>query len=273
MNYSLPFIPKRPEKPREKGLTMVMDKGLSVNETKNLISSCGQLIDLVKFGFGTSMITNNLEEKIKLYKDAGIKPYFGGTLFEAFIVRGLLNEYIEYLKKYEIDLVEVSDGSILMEFDEKLRFIEKIAKQFTVISEIGSKQKGIVLPPDQWIRMMKEELNAGSWKVIAEARESGTVGIYNADGSANIQLINFISSQVNQDDIIWEAPDGKQQIFFIKTQGSNVNLGNIAPNLVIPLETLRLGLRGDTFLDYLPDDIKEKRAQVTYPTHIIDFQI
>lgn len=273
MNYTLPFVPERPEKPRDRGLTMVMDKGLSVNESKNLISSCGQLVDLVKFGFGTSLITNHLEEKIKLYKEAGIKPYLGGTLFEAFIVRGMLKEYIKFLKKYELEFVEVSDGSILMDFDEKLKFIDELAKEFTVISEVGSKQKGIVLPPDQWIRMMKEELNAGSWKVIAEARESGTVGIYNADGSANIQLINFISSQVDDNNIIWEAPDGKQQIFFIKTHGSNVNLGNIAPNLVIPLETLRLGLRGDTFLDYLPEDIREKRAQVTYPTHIIDFQI
>ncbi len=262
MNYSLPFVPERPEKPREKGITMVMDKGLSVNEAQNLISSCGHLVDLVKFGFGTSIVTNEIDNKIKLYKEANIKPYLGGTLFEAFIVRGMFNEYVEFLKEHEIEFVEVSDGSIHMESEEKLKFIEDLAKEFTVISEVGSKQKGVVLSNEQWIKMMKDELNAGSWKVIAEARESGTVGIYNSDGSANTDLIDSISHEVNNDKIIWEAPTGKQQIFFIKTHGSDVNLGNIAPNLVIPLETLRLGLRGDTFLDFLPEEIRKKRSQI-----------
>ena len=274
MNYNLPFIPERPTKPRQSGVTMVMDKGLSLIQVEAFIQSTAHLTDIVKLGFGTSIVTNNLVEKIKLYKDAGIKVYFGGTLFEAFIARSMFDDYRKYVDKFGLDLVEVSDGSIAMEEDEKLEYISALAKDYTVLSEVGSKQKGVILGPDKWISMMKAELEAGSWKVIAEARESGTVGIYNADGSANIQLINYIQTEIDPNDILWEAPSGKQQIFFIKTQGNNVNLGNIGPELVIPLETLRLGLRGDTFLDYLPEDIQETRKQLSFSDPVvIDYQI
>lgn len=261
MNYSLPFLPSRPDKPRQNGLTMMMDKGLSTRQVEEFIESSGDYTDLVKFGFGTSMITKELKEKIRIYKAANIRPYFGGTLFEAFVARNMVDDYRKYVDMYQIDLIEVSDGSIAMELDEKLRYISDLAKDYTVISEVGSKQKGIVMSTEKWVHMMKAELNAGSWKVIAEARESGTVGIYNPDGSANIELIEGIESHINPNDILWEAPSGKQQIWFVKTQGPNVNLGNIAPDIVVPLECLRLGLRGDTFLDYLPDDIQKLRTQ------------
>lgn len=259
MNLSLPHIPERPEKPRNTGLTMVMDKGLSIHQTENLVSSAGELIDLIKFGFGTSLLTNNLAEKIKLYKAANIKPYFGGTLFEAFIIRGMFNDYKRYITKFQIDMVEVSDGSMAMEHAQKLAYISELAKEYTVLSEVGSKQKGISIPVDKWSKMMRKEIKAGSWKVIAEARESGTVGIYNSDGTANEELIDNISKTVNNDNIIWEAPIGKQQVWFIKLFGANVNLGNIAYNDVIPLECLRRGLRGDTFFTFLPDNLQKFR--------------
>ncbi|MBA7643295.1 Phosphosulfolactate synthase [subsurface metagenome] len=250
-----------------------MDKGLSVQESENFIESSGEYTDLVKFGFGTSMITNKLEEKIALYKAGDIRPYFGGTLFEAFAIRNMIDDYRKFLDKYKLDLVEVSDGSMSMPHDEKLEYIRLLSKQVTVISEVGSKQRGVFIPADQWVKMMKDELDAGSIKVIAEARESGTIGIYNSDGSTNESLINTITAQISPSDILWEAPNGKQQVWFIKIFGSNVNLGNIAPNIVIPLECLRLGLRGDTFFDFLPDKNKvQKQHSYDYLPNL-DFQI
>jgi phosphosulfolactate synthase len=212
--------------------------------------------DFVKLGFGTSLITPGFENKIKIYKKAGCVPYFGGTLFEAFIIRNMFNEYIGFLDKHEIDMVEVSDGSYDIDHKKKLEYISTLAKRGTVISEVGSKKKDVIYSPDEWVAMMKSELNAGSSKVIAEARESGTIGIYNDDGSVNMPLIKEISEHVKLDNVIWEAPLKAQQAWFIKNFGSNVNLGNIAPNEIIPLETLRLGLRGDTFFQFLPDNLK-----------------
>jgi phosphosulfolactate synthase len=256
MKTILPFIPDRPPKPRKYGLTMVMDKGLSVREAEDFMSVGSEYTDFVKLGFGTSLITPGFENKIKIYKKAGCVPYFGGTLFEAFIIRNMFNEYIGFLDKHEIDMVEVSDGSYDIDHKKKLEYISTLAKRGTVISEVGSKKKDVIYSPDEWVAMMKSELNAGSSKVIAEARESGTIGIYNDDGSVNMPLIKEISEHVKLDNVIWEAPLKAQQAWFIKNFGSNVNLGNIAPNEIIPLETLRLGLRGDTFFQFLPDNLK-----------------
>lgn len=258
MNFNLPFIPQRSTKTRNTGLTMVMDKGLSIRETEDFISASGEYTDFVKFGFGTSLITNNLEEKINLYRDANIRPYFGGTLFEMFLVRGLFDDFRKFIDKYKLDLIEVSDGSISLPHEEKLRFISTLSKHATVISEVGSKVAGVVISHDKWVDMMKLELEAGSWKVIAEARESGNIGIYNPDGSANKELIGDIVDHVNTDNVIWEAPNKPQQVWFIKLLGTDVNLGNIAPFEVISLETLRLGLRGDTFFQFMPDEITKR---------------
>lgn len=255
MNFKLSYLPPRTGKTRTSGLTMVMDKGLSIREAENFISASGDFADLVKFGFGTSLITNNLEEKVKLYRDANIRPYFGGTLFEMFLVRGQYKEFRKFIDKFKLDLIEISDGSINLPHDEKLKYIKELSQQATVISEVGSKQAGVVISNEKWVQMMKNELKAGSWKVIAEAREAGNIGIYNPDGSANKDLIQDIIGHVKNDDIIWEAPNKPQQVWFIKLLGCNVNLGNIAPSEVIPLETLRLGLRGDTFFQYLPENI------------------
>ncbi len=256
MNINLPHIPQRPQKPRDSGITMVMDKGLSLREVEDFVTCSNELVDYVKFGFGTSVLSNNLEEKIKLYKQANIKPYFGGTLFEAFIVRDMFDEFRRYIDKYKIEFIEVSDGSIHMEHKKKCEYIRELSKTYTVISEVGSKESGHIIAPNRWITMMRNELEAGSVKLIAEARESGNVGIYRPGGGAHTLLINKILSQFPHEKIIWEAPKKSQQAWFIKLLGANVNLGNIAYNEVIPLETLRMGLRGDTFYDFLPDELK-----------------
>lgn len=254
MNVNLPFLPERTTAPRENGVTMMMDKGLSLKQAEEFISASGAYTDLIKLGFGTSVITPNLKEKIKLYQSAGLRVYLGGTLFEAFLIRGKFEDYIRFVKELGLDTAEVSDGSIILPHDEKCRYISRLAKEFRVLSEVGSKEAGILIAPAKWISMMKAELEAGSWKVIAEARESGNVGIYRPNGSAHVVLVNRILSKVPSDRILWEAPIKSQQAWFIKHIGANVNLGNIAHDDVIPLETLRLGLRGDTFFQYLPEE-------------------
>ena len=256
MINDLTFIPERPSKPRKIGITMVMDKGLSLREAEDLVSVAHHLIDYVKLGFGTSLFTNNVEEKIKCYQKAGINVYLGGTLFEAFLVRNKYEDYKTLINKLGIDMIEVSDGSMVLEHDLKCDYINKLSKEYTVISEVGSKEAGIIIAPNRWITMMKTELEAGSIKVIAEARESGTVGIYRPDGTAHVALINKILAKVPQEKILWEAPIKSQQAWFIKHFGANVNLGNIAPNEIISLETLRMGLRGDTFMQFLPKELQ-----------------
>ncbi len=256
MNFHLPHIPERQAKPRNKGLTMMMDKGLSIRQAEDFLSVSGHLTDIIKLGFGTSFITPNLEQKIKLYRDAGMKVYLGGTLFEAFIVRNMFDDYMKLLDKLKLDCAEVSDGSIVMAHDKKCEYINRLSKNFTVLSEVGSKEAGIIIHPAMWTSMMNKELQAGSWKVIAEARESGNVGIYRANGSAHTLLINKILAKVDKDSILWEAPIKAQQVWFLKLLGSDVNLGNISYDDVIPLETLRLGLRGDTFFSHLPPELK-----------------
>ncbi|MFM1877041.1 MAG: hypothetical protein RL266_2778 [Bacteroidota bacterium] len=255
MNFELSHIPERTSKPREAGLTMVMDKGLSLREAEDLVGSSDHLVDLVKLGFGTSLITKDLQQKIKLYQDGGITVYLGGTLFEAFLIRGKFDEYRQLLNKLGLDTAEVSDGSIELNHETKCELIHEMSKEFRTLSEVGSKEAGIIIHPNKWKSMMKAELEAGSWKVIAEARESGNVGIYRPNGSAHVSLIGKILEVIPKDKVLWEAPQKAQQVWFINQLGANVNLGNIAPNEVIPLETLRLGVRGDTFFNYLPERI------------------
>ncbi len=251
MNFNLSQLPARAAKPRKEGLTMVMDKGLSVREAEDLLSVSEPYIDLIKLGFGTAFVTPNIENKIAVYKNAGLACYFGGTLFEAFLVRGQFDDYLRLLEKYKMEYAEVSDGSIELNHDEKCGYINKLSKHVTVLSEVGSKDENKMIAPYKWIELMQKEIQAGSYKVIAEARESGTVGIYHSKGEVRSDLIDEILTKVPQEQIIWEAPLKGQQVFFIRLLGSNVNLGNIAPNEVIPLETLRLGLRGDTFHQFL----------------------
>lgn len=251
MNFKLDQIPERTAKPRTSGLTMVMDKGLSVQEAKNLVSAAHPHIDLIKLGFGTAYVSLDLREKIEVYQSAGIPVYFGGTLFEAFLIRNQFDDYVALCKDYQIDHMEVSDGSIIIPHAEKCGYIEKLTKHGTVLSEVGSKDATHIMPPYKWIQQMKAELEAGSTYVIAEAREAGNVGVYRGTGEVREGLVQEILTQIPGERILWEAPQKGQQLYFLELIGCNVNLGNIAPNEVIPLETMRIGLRGDTFHLYL----------------------
>lgn len=255
-NFKIKQIPERTIRPREKGLTMVMDKGLGIHEVENFLSVCSPHVDLVKLGFGTAYVTPNLDEKIKMYHDAGIRVYFGGTLFEAFIVRNQYDDYLRMLERFNLNHAEISDGSIEMPHEIKLEYINKLSKHVTVLSEVGSKDVEKIIPPYQWIELMKSELKAGAWKVIAEAREAGNVGVYRSSGEVREGLVQEILTKIPEEKIIWEAPQKAQQTYFIKLVGANVSLGNIAPNDVIPLETLRLGLRSDTFSFFLNKSAK-----------------
>lgn len=251
MNYDLKNLPERTSKPRNSGFTMAMDKGLSIREAEDFISVAGNHVDIVKLGWGTSFVTPKLKDKLKVFKDAGIPVYFGGTLFEAFVIRGQFDEYRRVLDEYGMTFAEVSDGSMDLDHDKKCEYIEKLSKQVTVLSEVGSKDADKIIPPYLWIDLMQKELQAGAWKVIGEAREGGNVGLFRGTGEVRSGLVQEILTKIPFEKIIWEAPQKAQQVWFVKLLGANVNLGNIAPNEVIPLETVRLGLRGDTFLHFL----------------------
>ncbi|MBE7176884.1 MAG: phosphosulfolactate synthase [Mucilaginibacter polytrichastri] len=262
MNYMLNNIPDRPSKPRSHGFTMMMDKGLSVRQVEDFIEVGGEYTDIVKLGWGTSYVSSNLEKKLSVYREGGLPVYFGGTLFEAFVIRGQFDDYRRVLEKYHMEHAEVSDGSITIPHEEKCEYIRKLSEQVTVISEVGSKDDKKIFAPYKWIQLMKAEIEAGSWKVIAEARESGNVGIYRDSGEVRQGLVDEILTQIPEEKIIWEAPQKAQQVYFIKLIGANVNLGNIAPAEIIPLETIRLGLRGDTFDHFLAKNGNGKNGSV-----------
>ena len=226
---------------------MVMDKGMGLDEVRNFLSVAAPYVDIAKLGFGTAYVTQNLREKIDIYRSFDIPVYFCGTLFEAFLVRNQFDDYLEVIKDYGLEHVEVSDGSITIPHIEKCGYIEKLAKHVTVLSEVGSKDAAHIIPPYKWIELMRAELEAGSTYVIAEAREAGNVGIYRGSGEVREGLVQEILTQIPSEKIMWEAPQKAQQVYFLELLGANVNLGNIAPAEVLPLESTRLGLRGDTF--------------------------
>jgi phosphosulfolactate synthase len=255
MNYALKHLPERTQKPRDLGFTMAMDKGLSVREAEDFIETSGPYVDIVKLGWATSFVFPKLAEKLQVYKEAGLPTYFGGTLFEAFVVRGQFDDYLRILDKYNMEFAEVSDGSIELPHEKKCEYINRLSQRCTVLSEVGSKDADKIIPPYKWIDLMQKELDAGSWKVIGEAREGGNVGLFRSTGEVRSGLVEEILTKIPFEKILWEAPQKAQQVWFIKLLGANVNLGNIAPNEVIPLETLRLGLRGDTFNHFLPKDL------------------
>lgn len=250
-DFEIIGIPQRPGKPRSRGLTHMLDKGMSARQVEDVIEVAAEYIDLVKLGWGTAVITPNLERKLDVYRAAGLPFYFGGTLFEAFYLRDQVDTYRKLLDKLGVEHLEISDGSVSMSHEEKLRHIEQFARDFTVLSEVGSKDANNIMPPYRWVEMMQAELEAGSWKVICESRETGTAGLFRPNGEIRSGLVEEVVARVNPSDIIFEAPNKAQQVWFIKHQGANVNLGNIAPQEVIPLETLRLGLRGDTLFEFL----------------------
>jgi phosphosulfolactate synthase len=253
MNALLQDLPKRTSKPRQTGLTLVMDKGLSVAEAENLVSVAEPYIDFVKLGFGTAFFTLNLERKLAVYSNSQIAVFCGGTLFEAFVVRNQFDDYLRFLEHYKIEYAEVSDGSFALPLEKKCEYIRKLAQHAGVLSEVGSKNENVELTACEWILAVNSELEAGALYVITEARESGSVGIYGSNGELREELALEIIAHVPKHKLIWEAPIKSQQVRFINACGPNINLGNIAPDDVIPLETLRCGLRADTFATFAPE--------------------
>ncbi len=237
-------------KPRKNGLTIVMDKGLPIREVEDLLYISGEHIDYVKLGWGTAMVTGHLSEKIEVYRNAGIPVFFGGTLFEYYYVRSEMDEYRKLLAKYKMKIIEISNGTIEIPQKEKNNYIKDFSKDYKVISEVGSKDEHSSIPGKKWLEYMMAELESGSEYVIAEARESGKGGICTGSGELRCSLVFDIIDALPCERIIFEAPKRDMQIWLIKKLGENVNLANIATNDVIPLETLRLGLRSDTLLHF-----------------------
>jgi phosphosulfolactate synthase len=239
-------LPDRSAKPRQQGLTHVLDRGLSVSEIDAMIEVAGEYIDIVKLGWGTAVATGNLEEKVKRYQHHEIPVVFGGTLTELAIAQGKLDELVTRLHELQLEYIEISDGTIELRHDDKVEMIERLSKEFTVLSEVGSKDDTRIMAPYRWVEQIQQELEAGAWKVIAEARESGTAGIFRHDGEPRMGLIDEIVHAIAAEKMLFEAPRKDQQVWFVRHFGPDVNLGNIAPDEVLSLETIRLGLRSDT---------------------------
>jgi phosphosulfolactate synthase len=234
---------------RDGGLTHVLDKGLGPRGWEDVLETAGDHIDIVKLGWGTAYVTKNLERKLEVLRE---KPVvIGGTFFEAVYARGKLDEYKRWLSDLGLTHVEISDGTIDMPRDRKLELIEDFARDFIVLSEVGSKDGEAIFAPYQWVEWIKGELEAGAWKVITEGREGGTAGIYRPTGEMRTGLVDEIAHEVDIASLLFEAPTKVSQAWFIKHFGPGVNLGNIPPEEVISLETLRLGLRGDTLREVL----------------------
>jgi phosphosulfolactate synthase len=243
-------LPERTTKPRQSGITHVLDKGLGPAQVTDLLDVAADYIDIVKLGWGTAAVTPNLDEKIDRYQSHGIPVCFGGTLFEVCLRQNKLDEFLATVRGYGMDCIEVSDGTIDIPRDEKLALLRKLSREFRVLSEVGSKDDAVVIAPNKWVEMIERELEAGAWKVVTEGRESGTVGIYQSSGEIKAGLMDEIVQRVDPERLLFEAPVKKQQVWFVKKFGANVNLGNIPPEEVISVETIRLGVRGDTLLDF-----------------------
>ena len=235
-----------------RGLTHVLDKGLGPRAWEDVLETSGVYIDIVKLGWGTAFVTANLRRKLDVLRD---KPVVvGGTFFEAVWATGQLDRYKQWLSELGLDHVEISDGVVEIPREQKLALIADLAKDFTVLSEVGSKDSSVEFSSDEWTRWLREELDAGAWKVITEAREGASSGIFTSGGEMRTDLVEEIGSAVDLDDVIFEAPTKAAQVWFVKRFGPAVNLGNIPPEEVIPLETLRRGLRADTLKEVLLGD-------------------
>jgi len=235
--------------PRRSGLTHVIDKGLGPRAWEDVLETSGQYIDIVKFGWGTAEVTPNLEKKIDVLREKRL--VIGGTFFEVVYAKGKLDEYKRWLGELGLTHVEISDGTIDIPRERKLELIAEFARDYTVLSEVGSKDASVEYSADEWKTWLREELDAGAWKVITEARETGSAGIFDSSGGVRTELIGEIAAAVGTENVVFEAPTKASQVWFIKQFGPGVNLGNIPPDEVIPLETLRLGLRGDTLKEVL----------------------
>ncbi len=246
-------LPERSAKPRQEGITHVLDRGLSVADIDGLVEVAGDYIDLVKLGWGTAVATGNLDAKLARYREHGIPVMFGGTLTELAIAQNRLDRLVARLHELELEHIELSDGTINIEHDRKLELVSKLSQEFTVLSEVGSKDDTRIMAPFRWVEQIESELEAGAWKVIAEARESGSVGIFRHDGEVRMGLIDEIVHAIPPERILFEAPRKDQQVWFVRRFGPDVNLGNITPEDVLSLETVRVGLRSDTAVADLND--------------------
>jgi phosphosulfolactate synthase len=246
-------LPGRTAKPRQEGITHVLDRGLSVAQIDGLIEVAGDYVDFVKLGWGTAVATRNLEAKLARYRDHQVPVMLGGTLTELAIAQNRLDRLVAWLHELGVEHIEVSDGTINLEHDRKLELISRLAQEFTVLSEVGSKDDTRIMAPFRWVEQIEAELEAGAWKVIAEARESGSVGIFRHDGEVRMGLIDEIVHAIAPDKILFEAPRKEQQVWFVRRLGPDVNLGNITPEDVLSLETVRVGLRSDTAVADLHD--------------------
>jgi phosphosulfolactate synthase len=240
-------IPERSRKPRERGLTHVLDRGLSLAEVDGLMEVAGAYVDIAKLGWGTALVSANLKPKLERYAAHDVPVVLGGTLTELTVRQGRVEGLIAWLRELGLRHVEVSDGTLALEPEVKAHLIRTLAGAgFTVLAEVGSKDAAYIMAPYVWVEQIERDLRAGAWKVIAEARESGTAGIYRADGEVRSGLIDEIAHAVDSERLIFEAPRKEQQVWLLDFFGSECNLGNIAPGDVLSLETLRLGLRSDT---------------------------
>jgi phosphosulfolactate synthase len=240
-------LPERSSKPRDRGITHVIDRGLSIAEIEGMVEVAGEFVDIVKLGWGTALATRNLERKLACYREHGIPVILGGTLTELAITRGRFEELISWVRELGLQHFEISDGTIQLEHERKLELIERLARDFTVLSEVGSKDDtGAITPPYVWVEQMRAELAAGAWKVIAEGREAGTAGIFRPSGEVREGLIGEIVHEIAPDRIMFDAPRKDQQVWFVRRFGPEVNLSNVPVGEVLALETLRLGLRSDT---------------------------
>ena len=239
-------LPARSSKPRDRGLTHVLDRGMAVADVDGLMEVAGDSVDIVKLGWGTAVATGNLEAKLARYRHHGVTVVLGGTLTEVAILQDRLERLVAWCKQLGLTHVEISDGTIALDHDRKLELIARLAEDFTVLSEVGSKDNAEIMAPYLWVEQIQTELEAGAWKVVTEAREAGNAGIFRPDGEVRMGLIDEIVHAVDPALLLFEAPQKNQQVWFLRRFGAEVNLGNIAPDDVLSLETLRLGLRSDT---------------------------
>jgi phosphosulfolactate synthase len=239
-------LPARSAKPREQGITHVLDRGLSVAEVDGLMEVAGPAVDIVKLGWGTALATANLAPKLERYAAHGVPVVLGGTLTELALRQGRLDGLTAWVRELGLRHVEISDGTVTIEHSEKVALIERLARDFVVLSEVGSKDAERIMAPYVWVEQIEAELAAGAWKVITEARESGNAGIYRPDGEVRMGLIDEIAHAVDPARLVFEAPRKEQQVWFLRRFGPEVNIGNVPPGDVLGLETLRLGLRSDT---------------------------
>ncbi len=253
MKNVLNHIPERPKKPRSCGLTMVMDKGMSLREAEDFLSMAGEYTDFVKLAWGSIHLTRDkIRDKLKRYAEADVQAFPGGVLFEAYVVRGQIEAYVDLVKDLGLNTIEISDSAIDLDPLEKCHLIERFAKNHTVLSEVGSRISGKEIPEERWPELIKNELAAGAFKVIVEGGSSGSTGIYRDSTTVSSNMLVRILETIPQEQVLWEAPKREQQVDLIRRCGANVNLGNIDPREVIGLEAWRLGLRADTLSLFLP---------------------